>query len=168
MTRKRQSRATGRKVGKIWTANVFSELDALATVISVNLVEEQDIAPFAHLMMQTVRGWIHVAPLTGSVLDDTIFMAIVVVDEDVASTSASMLPTAADFYVDEDILWTGGAVTTHGVGTVVGGGGHWFDINLKTKRRIRDGQDLRFVFANLDGTGEQIVSGVLRTLLHSS
>ena len=167
---RRQSRArrVSKDKAKVWTANVFSELDPLATVTSVNLVEAADITPFSKLHLQTVRGWFHVAPFTTSILDDTLFAMLCVVDEDIGATSATMLPTLADTYVDEDILFTWGAVTTHGVGTVIGGGGHWFDVNVKTKRIIRDGQSLRFVFANLDGTGEQILSGVMRTLLHTS
>ncbi len=167
----RQSRArrVSKDKAKVWTANVLSELDPLATVTSVNLVDASDITPFAALKLQTIKGWLHVAPLTGSVLDDTFFEAIVMVDEDVASTSASMLPTLADFYVDENILYTFGAVTTHGVGTVIGGAGRWFDIDVSgSKRVVRDGQNIRFIFANLDGTGEQIVSAVFRTLLHTS
>ena len=171
MARKFQSRArrVSKDKAKVWTANVFSELDPLATVTSVNLVEAADITPFAKLHLQTVRGWLHVQPFTTSILDDTFFAYLCVVDEDIGATSAAMLPTLADTYVDEDILYTWGCITTHDAnGVLIGGGGMWFDINVKMGRIIRDGMTLRFVFANLDGTGEQIVSGVFRTLLHTS
>jgi len=163
--RRGHTKATRKSGGMIWTANVFNELDPLATNTGVALVAAADIAPFKGLVMQTIRGWIHVAPITGSVLDDTLWMFIGKVDEDTGLTSSTLLPDVADTYVDEDIVWTGGAVTTHGVGTVVGGAGHWFDVHVKVKRKIRDGQELRLNFANNQGTGEQLLSGVLRTLL---
>jgi len=169
MARKRggsHSRAVRRKGNKIWTANLFAELDPLSTVLSADMVVKGDFAPFKQITMRTVRGWLHLMPFTGSTLDDTVFMMICVVDEDIASTSPTLDPTVVSTYIDEDILWTGGATTVHDSnGVLIGSGGHFFDINVKTDRIIQEGQKLRFVYSNLDGTGEQMLSGVLRTLL---
>jgi len=160
------ARGSRKKGNLIWTAILMNEVDPLATVTRQLMASKTDFAPFKEATLLTIRGWLHVAPFTGSILDDTVFMYICVVDEDIGGTATTLDPTAVATYVDEDILWTGGATTTHdGNGVLIGGGGHMFDINVKTKRKIREGMNLQLVMANNDGTGEQMVSGVLRSLL---
>ena len=171
MTRGRRTsaRATRKKGGRIWTANVFNELDPLSTALSQILVQGGDFAPFEEVTMRTIRGWIHIAPLTTSILDDTCFCAIMVVDEDIGSGDTQLKPSVVANLVDEDILWTGGAVTTHdGNGILIGGAGAHIDIHVKTMRKIKEGQKVVFAFNNNDGTGEQALSGMLRTFLTTS
>ena len=166
----RRTRTSGRssrkKGGRIWTANVFNELDPLSTATSQIMVQGGDFAPFEEVTLRTIRGWVHFAPLTTSILDDTVFAAIMVVDEDIGSGDTQLKPSVVANLVDEDILWTGGAFTSHdGNGVLIGGGGAHVEVHVKTMRKIKEGQKVIFAMNNNDGTGEQAVSGMLRTFL---
>jgi len=169
MPRRRRSHTARKKGNKIWTADVLVELDPLATFLEVVLVAGSDFAPFESVVLKGIYGWLHVAPFTSSLLDDTVMWYIAKFDEDIGATSAANDPFAAATYVDEDILFTGGATTTHGTGAaVIGGAGHHQEIAITgSKRRIQEGEKLSLIFANQDGTGEQLFSGVLRCILES-
>ncbi len=161
------SKKSRSRAGKIKTAVVLQEIDALASVLSFVLVNKADFAPFTKATMVAIRGWLAIAPTTGSTADDSVAIAIWKADDDLGLTNAQFNPWTAGNYVDEDCLWTTGGITTHGgTATVIGGGGvQLIDVNVKTDRVVREGEDLRLSMANLFGTGEQIISGVIRTFL---
>ena len=161
------SRSSRQNKNSIKTAVVLQEVDPLASVISVLLATKADFAPFSQATMMTIRGWLAIQPTTGSTADDSVAFAIWKADEDLGLTNAQFNPWTAANYTDEDCIWTAGAVCTHvSTATLIGGGGvPHIDVNIQTKRIIKEGEDLRLSFANLFGTGEQVVSGVLRTFL---
>jgi len=160
------ARGSRKKGNLIWTALLMNELDPLATVTSQTLVQGSDFTSFKSATLLAIRGWIDIRPFTTSILDDTVFLYIMKTDEDIGGTSSTQDPTAVGTYVDEDILWTGGVTTTHDAnGVLIGGGGTHMLIDVKAKRKVLEGELIRLVFANNDGTGEQMVSGVLRCLL---
>ena len=164
--RRGSSRSFRRSKNSIKTAVVLQEVDPLATVISVVLAQGADFAPFNQATMVTIRGWLTVMPLTGSTADDSVAFAVWLADADLGLTNAQFNPWTAANYTQEDCVWTAGAIATHGgTATVIGGGGINIDVNVRTDRIIKEGENLRLSFANLFGTGEQVVSGVLRTFL---
>jgi len=109
-----------------------------------------------------VRGYVSFSPkiLTGTIAGGAFLGYVTVVDEDVAIDASPLL---ASTYIDEDILWTRGESfpfedAGDGVRSV-----NW-DIDIKAMRKIRIGQELRFVWTN-SSPGTVSVTLALRALL---
>ncbi len=165
--RRGTSRSVRKKGSKIWTSVIAVELDPLATFLDLTLVAGADFAPFETVTLMGIYGWLDIRPASVAVQDDSVFWYIAKFDSDIGTTSAANDPFAAATYVDEDIMWTGGATCTNGTtANLVGGAGVHQEIKITgSKRKIREGENIRLIFANLGGTGEQLFSGVLRTIL---
>ncbi len=142
---------------KQWQAILFNEIDLLASVTSLVLVDGSLFAPFDSGLCTGVRGWLTVAPAdTGAALD-TFAALLTKQDDDIGSTSAAFDPLVAATYVEEDIYMTwGSAVNAAGVDTVN------FEVKVNTSRKMSVNEVIRFVFTNNLGTGSIAMSGVLR------
>ena len=167
MSRNSHRRSVRRKGGgaslSVWTADVLNELDMLTTTTGISILETADFAPAQEITMRGIYGWLHVMPLTSGIADDTTFMMMGVYDEDIAiAGSTPMDPGVAQNLVDEDIFWTGGGITTN-ISTTIGGGGVYMPIHITNMRTVRRGQRINLTFTNGTGTGEVLVSGMLRT-----
>ena len=168
MSRRRGHTRSVRRSGSgaslaVWTADILNELDPLTTTTGITLLDKSDFAPAQEITMRGIYGWLHVMPLTGGIIDDTVFMMMGVYDEDLTITgSAHMDPGTVSNLTDEDIFWTGGAITTN-ISTTIGGGGVYMPIHITNMRKIRKGMRINLTFTNGGGSGENLISGMLRT-----
>ncbi len=164
MTRRRGTTRHSRKKGtSIWTANVLNELDLLTTTTGVTLLQASDFAPLQTITLRGIYGWLHIKPLTGGIIDDTTFMMITKIDADVSTTGTTSLdPGTVANLTDEDVFWTGGAITNN-ISTTIGNGGTYIPLHLTNMRKVPEGQKVVLTFTNGGGTGEVLVSGMLRT-----
>ncbi len=155
----RASRQTSGKKNMVWTSiRIGSSLST--TILNFQLINDADWVGAAGQPSATIigiRGWLSVVG-TG-VVDSNTFMYIGTVDEDVTSFAS---PNAASTYVQEDIMWTGG--TGKGVAAIEGQPIKQFDINVKTKRKIKAGTNLVLsAECNIDDDVRLI--GIIRCLL---
>jgi len=163
--RRRSVRRTGSGPSlSVWTADVLNELDPLSTTTGITLLEKADFAPAQEITVRGIYGWLALQPSSVATADDSLFMMMSVMDEDIAITGSNpMDPAVAANLVDEDVFWTGGGITTHVAATAIGGGGVYMPIHITNMRKIRKGMRLNLTFTNGQGTGSQLLSGMLRT-----
>ena len=105
-----------------------------------------------------IRGWISFAFEADSIAGGSLSALIGLFDEDEANPGVTVVAT----YSDEDILWTGGIQ----LGSQFSNEGQAWNVefNVKAKRKLSNGQELRFIMEN--GCLEPCrVSGLLRALI---
>ena len=149
----------------IWTTILGDEVAiGAASSTTFDIVAAADWTVAGGLERATilrVRGWFSavVKDATGSFAGGAHFAYIGLFDEDETSPGGSISGT----YIDEDIMATYGFLFAFAdTGTV---GQTWSqEIDVKAMRKIRTGQDLRFVYTN-SGTTSVEVSLVIRALL---
>jgi len=132
----------------------------LTTVAQHLLVDDADWVVIAGLKSATVmgvRGWVSLAVGDGVQTSTNMMMLIAPMNEDAAVAAASPLNVGS--YSDESIMWTGGAAQGEFATET-----QKFDFNIKAKRRIQSGTELRLATVASDA-GQFILSGVLRTYL---
>jgi len=168
--RHRGRRATRAKGALIWTTIVNDTVTILpaATKTGTDIVADADwtqVSGAERAMIMRVRGWFSVAPdpvlaVTGSF---GVFAYIGVYDADEPSLSALL----ADTYSDEDIMATYGHQFGHqDIGEAPGP--QWDQaVDVKAMRKIRRGQELRFVVTN-GGSVDIQISLVIRALVKRS
>ena len=105
-----------------------------------------------------IRGWFDIVG-TGTA-DSNTHMYIGTVDEDVTTFAD---PNSAATYVDEDIMWTGGA-GKGGMSAIEGQPIARFDIDIKAKRKIKAGTSL-ILSATCNVDDDTRIIGILRTLI---
>ncbi len=142
-----------------WVATVIAQ-DITTSTTQLNLVSDDDWfggTGQARATIIAVRGWLSFA--NQLVAEVALFGYVGVLDEDATSSD----PTAADTYVDEDIMLTFGVSSMN---EAVAGfdGAQAMLIDIKAKRKIRTGQDLRINMRTDIANGYR-VNGVIRTLL---
>ncbi len=167
MGRNRTRRASARKGEYIWTAVLFDEVSVSNTTQGLPIVLSADFSSTTSQQQATlvaIRGWFSLAS-QNTTAPESVFMGIVKKDEDESSTGISMDPGIIDFYVREDILWTGGWLNP-AFQTAVGERPFYHEIlNVKAKRKLRGGQDISLQVVSQGGTNAVDISGVLRGLL---
>ena len=168
--RGRTSRSVRKSGALVWTTliNESSTIISGATKTGSDIVADTDwsgIAGQERATILRVRGWFSVtiepaAILTGA---GTVFGYIGVYDEDELSVDASIAGT----YKDEDIMATyGHSFTYSNIGQPSPDA--WDqEVDIKAMRKIRSGQDLRFVLTNKTPLIVE-VSLVLRALVKRS
>ncbi len=167
MPRRRAFRASGSRGPKnnVWAVVLADEVPVASLAsVSFNIVQDSDWQGGTGQERGTIlriRGWLSVnnKTTTGVRPDGAWFAYVTVQDEDAAVAS----PIDPQSYIDEDILWTGGGQFT---ATDTNATGHVTEINIdiKTMRKIRVGQQCRLAVFNASG-GTMNVSHVLRALL---
>jgi len=167
MARKRFFRAASSKGPKnnVWTTVLMDEFGvALGVTQQFNIVQDSDWTVVGGSERSTVlriRGWVadHNKDTSGVRPEGAWFGYITVQDEDAAASPADVSVT----YADEDILTTIGGVFTV---TDTAATGHVTEINIdvKSMRKLRTGQQLRLIITNAS-TASMDVSGVVRALL---
>jgi len=162
--RKRGSSASSRRAGSsIWTANVINELDLLTTVTGITLLQSSQFAPFSEVTMRGIYGWLHLKPLTSGIIDDTAFLMMTKIDEDIAISGQGTLdPGDVTNLTEEDVFWTGGGIVNN-ISTTIGNGGVYMPIHLTNMRKVTQGQKIVLTFTNGGGAGNIMLSGMLRT-----
>ena len=168
--RGRVSRSAKQKGALIWTTlvNEESSIAVGATKTGSDIVADADwtaVGGQERATIMRVRGWFTVtqepaAALTGA---GTVFGYIGVFDEDELSVDASVAGT----YKDEDIMTTFGHMFPYSnIGEPSPNA--WSEVvDIKAMRKIRSGQDLRFVLTNKSSLICE-VSLVLRALIKRS
>ena len=167
MAKSRRRSSYSRKGGYIWT-NVKLSSEAVAnTVISLPVVDSSEFSQTGSQKMVTlmaIRGWLSATKVVASG-GTVLFGLIGVFDDDLASTATEMDPAVSSTYTDEDILWTFGCELPDWSTASQAGGGIWHqEVNVKARRKIKTGQDVRIVYTNTLGS-RVLLSGVLRALL---
>ncbi len=160
---RRRNRGTSRfrkqRGNKIWTASKLDQVDTLSTPLGVELVGDGDLGAHEQATIQGVYGWLDAVPQSTLSVDDSVMCLIVLQDEDIGITSTAHDPDDVASYVDNDILWCGGAsfasVATETVRIP-------FHI---LRRKMTRQQHLLFIHTNNGGSGNIAISGVLRTIL---
>jgi len=162
------SRAVKRSRELIWVS-VGVQASLLETTLDIaSLVISADWATTAGFDRATIlglRGWLSVSQVaTGTASDSPgVWLAIYKCGED--SPANSMSPFNAQDYVDFDVLWCGG----QGGGISTTGANTWpsVDINVKARRKINSGEQLRLAATVATDTASPRfnVNGMLRTLL---
>ena len=160
MARKRNgSRASKQRGNLLWTAVLAESFDVLAATSTFSIVADGDWqrgVGQSSATLLAIRGYYTV--YSRGVLQSDFKAYIQLVDEDAASEA----PVSVGTYVSEDILWTGG----FGKGDSSATGSNWFHeiMNVKAKRRMKNGQEVRFVIRASVAT-EYRISLVMRGLL---
>ena len=165
----RTRRSGSRMKNNIWTTVLLDEVLIGTGIQNVSdIVQGFDWSPTGgeHATILTVRGWLSFCGQndTGIKSEGQIFWYISTIDAAVTLANTPQAD-AAPTYVQANILATGG----HIFESIAGGTGdsrptHDVEINVKTMRKIRAGQNLILVVKN--ATGDNLrVGGVLRALL---
>ena len=157
----RRRRTAFRRQGQyIWTSAIINNEDVLATTLTTPIVNDADFgdAGARNITLMGIRGWISVSDsaLTAS---SGYFAGILMIDEDVGATSAQQAMNDANVLVNEDILSTWCLQMTDG-------GAHRtvFDVNVKARRKLKTGQEIRF--SHIAGAALRAeVSAVFRAVL---
>ena len=164
---KRYARKSGNLVWTVVTNDSFT-INPGVTVSGSDIVSDSDWTVLGGMERATilrVRGWfgINVEPALALTAGGPVFGYIGLFDGQEPSTAADLATT----YNEEDILTTFGWQFPYtNIGEAPGPTWHQ-DIDVKAMRKIRSGQDLRFVLTNLHSLKVE-VSFVLRALLKRS
>ena len=170
MANRNRHRATRTKGALIWTVvgNTRFQINAGVTVSGSDIVEDTDwttVGGQERATLMRIRGWFSVnqGPVGVLTASGPVSAYIGLFDADEAAPSASAINT----YVDEDILATYG----HGFPyTDIGESpGTFWDqhVDVKAMRKIRTGQDVRFVITN-DNPTAVYISFIMRALVKRS
>ena len=168
MPRKGGFRRGVRAVGEyIWTAILMDDVAISATVQGLPIVLSSDYSRTTSQQQATliaIRGWLSLST-SNTTAREQVFMGIIKKDEDEDATGVSLDPGIIDFYVREDVLWTGGWQNP-AFQTSVGERPSYHEIlNVKAKRKLRGGQDISLQVVSQGGTTTERITGVLRGLL---
>ena len=167
MASRRTRRSFSRKGGYIWTNVKLSSEAVSNTVNSLNIVDSSEFSITGSQKMVTlmaIRGWLSATKVVAS--GGTVLFGLVAsVDEDISATAAELDPAISSTYTDEDILWTFGCELPDWSTASQAGGGIWHqEVNIKARRKLKTGQDIRIVYTNTLGS-RVLLSGILRALL---
>jgi len=168
----RSRRAAGRRSSgpknNIWTTVIADRVTVAANGQTADVIvattdwARGSVGGSERATILRVRGWMSFAGkrIAGAVGSAGLMAYLTVVDEDI-STDAD--PKTAATYIDEDILWTHGASLSAAAVAESRASVFW-EVDVKAMRKIRIGQELRMVWANL-GAESIERSMVLRALL---
>jgi len=171
MARRGRGRRMARKPGDlVWTV-VENDNFSIATGVTIggsDIVADTDwtvISGQERATIMRVRGWFSFTVGPAAVLTSagSVFVYIGLFDADESAPSAS----DADSYVDEDILATYGHNFPYSNISQTSPDSWSEVVDIKAMRRIRTGQDLRFVITNEHSLSVE-VSFVIRALLKKS
>jgi len=150
----------------VWSVVLWTDLTiASGGLVSVDVISDSDWVPAggtARATIKRTRGW----AVTNSKDDAAAhafniqYLYLGVYDEDEASLGGELVST----YVDEDIMWTGGGMQPFQDAAFPGSAALHWEVDSKAQRRIKNGQELRFVITNVS-TDTVETSGVMRSLL---
>ena len=167
----RRSSSRGPK-NNVWTAIILNEVLLAAGANSVSsIVTSADWSnePFGErATVLTIRGWLSVTAQADTLTksEGQIFWYIGKVDGALPIVDIPVADSVVT-YTQTNILDTGGFVASSvlgGVGGLAAQRSHSWEVNVKTMRKIRSGEDINLMVTN--GTGDDIrVGGVLRALL---
>lgn len=178
-TRRSRRRFSRGKKEFVWTAILLDGqvqiTAASSSSLDVDLVIPEDwhggqLGRGTSAVLMRIRGWLAFAadPL---ILPESgrygVFAAITKTDDEEIFEIGPQIP---DFYLDQDILWTGGAqfssdgVNAYPSTNVV------YDVDVKSKRKLSSTEHIKLVVAAgiqgiTEGQNFAIVSGVLRALV---
>ncbi len=161
MTR-RASRGSRTRKSLTWTALATERQLVTTTTQTLDIVQDADWNATAGRQSATllsIRGSIALERVVAEANAGSVFMYIGLFDKD----EGSAIPLNASTYVEEDLLWT--KVMSYSSLMVEPWG---MDINVKAKRRIMTGREVRFVFQEGGTTNTMVFSAVLRALLNKN
>ncbi len=169
--RRRGATRSARKTGAlIWTTLLNDEVEMapFATKVASNIVQDSDwtaVGGQERATIMRVRGWFSVAmqPVGALTASVGVFGYIGVYDEDEPSLGADIAGT----YADEDIMTTFGHVFPYSNISQTSLDTWNQEVDVKAMRKIRRGQQLRFVLTNVGPTPLD-VSLILRALVKRS
>ncbi len=161
------SRGTRRKGRYLWSGLLFDELVISSTVQGFAIVASDDFTTAqgrSEVTLMGIRGWLSFSTVDATA-KETAYIGIVKKDTDESVSGASMDPSALSFYIDEDILWTGGWLSPGHI-TAVGMRAHTEpqQLNIKARRKVATGQDISIQLAAAGGNSV-LVSGVMRAIM---
>jgi len=164
MGRRRTTRSAGKASNNyIWTAvSLDTTIPLVSPFLQADIVADSDwsvVGGQRGATIMAVRGWLHFTS-EGTGLSK-VFYYMGVQDKDV-TVGASLDPLSVATYTKEDIMLTGG--WSKPVGAIDGVFSHMVDINVKSKRRIKTGKELRLILAATVVNQIHVV-GVIRALL---
>ena len=151
--------------------NVWTVVQAEAQVQTNTTVEAVIVAPtdwsgvaglgLERATLLRVRGWLSAAPAVEDVSTGGIFFVIYVVDEDAALVN----PLDVSTYVNEDVLWTGGAqFAGQGALAIETRPSVEWEVDIKAMRKLTSGQEVRLAAQVITGLNVRW-SGTLRGLV---
>ncbi len=157
----KRRRASGSKAKSlVWTTVITAEEDVSNATQNLDIVQGVDwsvVAGKETATLLTIRGNVSMARrLTNH---GAVFMYIAVFDKDETSPS----PVDPAVYVEEDILWTGCWEYSSTMADTFN-----LPIHVKAKRRISNGQEVRFVFVENSVTNSVFFSCILRALVNKA
>ncbi len=164
MTRRFRRGVSRGPKNNIWSVILIEDLTIATTAIEADIVTLSDIQAagtgFERFTLLRVRGWISVSKNVANQINSTLFMAIYTVDTDAAVAD----PSNANFYTEEDVLWTGGInQVANGAGAVESQSPVLMPVDVKAMRKIDSGRDVRFSAIG-SAAGGQRISAVFRGL----
>ncbi len=153
-------RAAKSKKDLTWTAVATAAQAVSTTTTSLDIVQDADWNATAGRQSATllsIRGTISFARLLSNA--GHVFMYIGLFDKD----EGSAIPLNASTYVEEDLIWTHTFAYISSMAEPL-----ILDINIKAKRRIATGREVRLVFQEGGTTATMGLSCVLRALLNKN
>ena len=112
--------------------------------------------------LMAIRGWLTARPLT--TVNQNYLSQGIIVKTDVDDAVAVLDPQLLATYVNEQILWTCGFSYKGEAATVSTTPAHYFDIDVKAKRKLTAGTNIRFVVAQETGAAATKWAGLMRCL----
>lgn len=169
MPSKRRSR--GPRVGKretIWCSSIITTQQITEAVQTIPLVEPEEWLRGSLPSYQkgatllAIRGWIYCQRgITSAVTTNgALYMSIVKMDLEEPVSN----PAAVTEYQEEDILWCGGYQTIFDVVPMIDSG-HYFDLNVRAKRKLEASHVINLEMASNLSTVDFRVSGLVRALV---
>ncbi len=158
--RSRAARVSKSNKDLTWTALATAAQAISTTTQSLDIVQDADWNATAGRQSATllsIRGTISFARLLSNA--GHVFMYIATFDKD----EGSAIPLNASTYVEEDIMWTHTMPYISSMAEP-----YVIDINIKSKRRLETGKEVRFVFQEGGTTNTMGVSCILRALLNKA
>lgn len=159
MSRRRRGARYNKDTNTVWTAVIVDEL-VTTTITEVPLVVDADWSEATSQRKCTiiaVRGWLSLTPLVVAEADLFGYFGVH------ETGAASGLPSAIGTYLNEDIMMTFGRGSVNEA-TAGFSESMRYEVDVKSKRKMRTGQDLRLVL-NSDVANGFHVGGVVRCLL---
>ena len=164
MAARRRARGTRGPRNLVWTVVLNDNEQVLAAGTSSNeicVASDWTAADgFERATLLGIRGWISVARDDGSAFEGN-FMGLI---GKFNAGETKPLPRVPATYEDEDILWTmGGNMMINDNGGRNGQPGAYFEVNVKSRRKIDVNTVISFEYQN--GLGGTRLSMVLRALI---
>lgn len=170
MRRRRIVRRAGARAARRWTANLVAEsyiggtINATQTTDIVTPVDYQQSPSLEQggLTLVRLRGWLSFSADIVTNNSGVLWMYLAIYDFD--HTAGGTSPTAAQTYIDEDIIWSGGCRVSKKATGVDQARFDW-DIDVKVKRRLSDHVvRLNSVYAG-NAADDAGLNGTIRALL---